>query len=99
MIFCMETIAGDCYAAASVHKLSNNGLECANGHFVSSWNGCVKLGSARVRCPKDLMPCNDLAGNGIEFSCWKDCIGHGGVKDCFLKGIFCDRTDISGMFG
>ena len=33
------------------------------------------------------MPCNDLAGNGIEFGCWNGCTGHGGVKDCLTEGI------------
>ena len=57
---------------------------------MSSWSGCINQGSVRVRCPKDHLPCNDLAGNGIEFGCWHDCTGRGGVRDCLEEGIFVD---------
>ena len=80
-------VAAECYVTASVNTLWNNGLECANGNTVSKWNGCIDQGSVRVRCPKDHLPCNDLAGNGIEFGCWNGCTGHGGVKDCLTEGI------------
>ena len=81
-------VAVECYVTASVNTLWNNGLECANGNTVSKWNGCIDQGSVRVRCPKDHLPCNDLAGNGIEFGCWHDCTGHGGVRVCLVEGIF-----------
>ena len=81
-------IIADCFAIASVNTLVNNGLECANGNFVANWNGCIDQGSVRVRCPKAHLPCNDLAGNGTEFSCWNDCATHGGIKDCFAEGTF-----------
>ena len=85
---CTNGIFADCYATASVNTLANNGLECANGNFVASWNGCIDQGSVRVRCPKGNVPCNDLAENGIEFRCWNDCTGYGGVKDCLAEGAF-----------
>ena len=97
--FCNETIVVDCYSTSNVNSLASNGLECANGNSVSSWNGCVEQGSVRVRCPKDQMPCNDLAGNGIEFSCWHDCKGHGGLKNCFPEGTFCDRSVFNVIYG
>ena len=85
---CIDNVAIECYATASVNTLVNNGLECANGNFVANWNGCIDQGSVRVRCPKAHLPCNDLAGNGTEFSCWNDCATHGGIKDCFAEGTF-----------
>ena len=77
-----------CYLTPGANSLTNSGLECANGNYVSSWNGCINQDSVRVRCPKDHFPCNDLAGNGIEFSCWHNCTGHGGVKECLAEGIY-----------
>ena len=61
-------------------------LECANGDFAKPWSGCIDQGSVRVRCPRNTYPCNDLVGNGIEFSCWKDCSTHGGPKMCENDG-------------
>ena len=84
-------IIADCFSTASVNTLVNNGLECANGIFVARWNGCIDQGSVRVRCPKAHFPCNDLASNGTEFSCWNDCTTHGGIKDCFAEGTFIYR--------
>ena len=72
----------------SVNNLHNSGLECANGNFAASWDGCLDQGSVRIRCPRDYFPCNDLSGNRIEFGCWENCTGHGGVKDCITEGIF-----------
>ena len=77
-----------CYASATVNKLHNSGLECANGDFASSWGGCLNQGSLRIRCPRDYFPCNDLSGNRIEFSCRENCTRHGGLKDCIVEGIF-----------
>ena len=76
-----------CYAASSDNVLLNNGLECANGNFVASWDGCIDQGSLRVRCPKDFIPCNDLARNEQEFTCRYDCTDHGGRRDCLKEGI------------
>jgi len=59
-----------------------NLMECANGKFGKIWAGCINQGSVRVRCPKDHIPCNDLAENGLEFSCFNDCQTHGGRKAC-----------------
>ena len=81
-------IIADCFATANVNTLVNNGLECANGNFVASWNGCIDQGSVRVRCTKDTVPCNELADNGIDFKCRIDCTGHGGVRDCLAEGAF-----------
>ena len=67
--------------------MSDNGLECANGNFVDTWNGCVDQGSVRIRCPKKQFPCNDIGGNG-EFRCRKDCTEYGGLRNCLTKGIF-----------
>ena len=63
-------------------------LECANGNFVEfSKGGCIDQGSVRVRCPQGKFPCNDLINKGREFSCWKDCSSHGGLKTC--QGNIC----------
>ena len=62
-------------------------MECANGKMGTKGDGCLNQNSFRVRCPKDNLPCNDLAKNGKEFSCHKDCSTHGGVKECFGDGI------------
>ena len=61
-------------------------LECANGNIATKWDGCIKQNSLRVRCPKNHLPCNDLARNGKEFSCFADCSAHGGVKNCSESG-------------
>ena len=87
----IENIVLDCYPTSGANSLTNNGLECANGNYVSSWNGCINQDSVRVRCPKDHIPCNDLAGNGIEFGCWYDCTGHGGVRECSEEGIYVQK--------
>ena len=76
-----------CYLPSTANVLSNNGLECANGEFVATWDGCMEQESFRIRCPKEFFPCKDLADNRVEFGCWKDCTGHGGYKDCLRKGI------------
>ena len=62
-------------------------MECANGKFGKIWAGCINQGSVRVRCPKDHIPCNDLAENGLEFSCFNGCQTHGGRKACMDEGI------------
>ena len=41
------------------------------------WN-CCGVGN-RAMCPPDHAACNDLAGNGVDFSCWADCTAHGGT--------------------
>jgi len=44
----------------------------------SNWN-CCGAGN-RAACPLDWTACNDLAGNGVDFSCWLSCTGHGDAK-------------------
>ena len=61
---------------------TNEQLQCANGNFAPQWDGCINEDSVRARCPINKFPCNDLAGNGIEFSCHNDCTDHGGNKTC-----------------
>ena len=88
MIIQYDLLGGFCHSLST----SNDMLECANGEFGEQWNGCLDQNSFRVRCPQGYFPCNNLAGNGIEFSCFKDCANNGGLKKC--KGnivyIFCD---------
>ena len=84
---CIDNVAIECHATASVDTLVNNGLECANGNFVARWNGCIDQGSVRIRCPKKQCPCNDIGGNG-EFRCRKDCTKYGGLRNCLTKGNF-----------
>ena len=82
----MIVVESTCYATSSVNILSENGLECANGNFVSSWNGCIDQGSFRVRCPKEYFPCNGISYNGKEFACKHDCTQFGGFKHCLVEG-------------
>ena len=75
----------ECYSSST----NNKSMECANGNYVDilkGWNGCIHQGSLRVRCPKGNFPCNKLAGNGVEFSCWPDCSTQGGRKECLNDG-------------
>ena len=67
---------------------NTNMLECANGNYGPRWAGCLNQGSVRVRCPANHYPCNDLAGNGIEFSCWFNCANHGGDKECSNERMY-----------
>ena len=69
-------------------------LECANGEFVTGWDGCINQGSIRVRCPKDSFPCNDLRSNGVEFLCADNCRNYGGRKDCSNDSIIRFQTFI-----
>ena len=73
-----------CYS----NSTTNEKLQCADGDFAPKWNGCINQDSYRVRCPTNTFPCNDLAGNGIEFSCHNDCADHGGRKTCQEGNIF-----------
>ena len=81
-IIIQNRLGPTCYAAS----LNIDKLECANGNLGNLWDGCMKQNSLRVRCPKDKFPCNELAGNKKEFSCYFDCSNHGGVKECFNEG-------------
>ena len=67
-----------CYSTST----RNNLLECANGKFAKKWNGCIDQDSFRIRCPRGMFPCNDLATNGKEFRCSRNCVPHGGLKSC-----------------
>ena len=95
-----DDLLGICYSTST----SNDLLECANGNFAGIWNGCINQGSVRVRCPQGHFPCNDLAGNGLEFSCWFDCADHGGLKMCqgnivyiFCMCLVCNRTFVKSI--
>jgi len=79
-----------CYASSTGILLENSGLECANGDFVDTWNGCRAKGSFRVRCPENYFPCNNLANNGEEFRCMKDCTDDGGLKECYKEACPAD---------
>ena len=85
-MFSLHTVK--CYATST----QNKSIECANGSYGKIWNGCINQGSVRVRCPIGTFPCNDLAGNGLEFSCRTNCLNYGGLRKCLNDGADSDIT-------
>ena len=62
-------------------SLCDAGMNSANTQ-ASNWN-CCGVGN-RAACMPGYIACNDLAGNGVDFSCHQSCASRGG-NTCWLQ--------------
>jgi len=70
-------------------SLCDAGMNSANTQ-ASNWN-CCGVGN-RAACMPGYIACNDLAGNGVDFSCHQSCASRGG-NTCWLQA----DVDIGGV--